>query len=297
MLTERQMCEMEEQYRDPFTGEWAGTIVEYWNGNCIEGYDLGPVKDGDCYDLSLLELKDEPFYTFRAVRQAAGTDFEKLLYMAVTFDEARNRITKVAYFRNRPVNEKELYKLRSDCPHTTFYVIDSTSKEETMEAITKEKKNKIRPISFAEANRFIKENHRHNSAVTGGKFAIAVEDENGELIGVATCGRPVSRVLQEKEPYTLEISRVCSIGSENVCSMLYGRCVSIAKDLGYEKVITYTLHSESGASLRAAGFSVEETDAGRNGWTGKRSQKNAENHEDDYRFPAGRKYRWMKKTA
>ncbi len=35
---------------------------------------------------------------------------------------------------------------------------------------------------------------------------------------------------------------------------LYGACARVARDMGYKWVITYTLVSESGASLKASGF-------------------------------------------
>jgi hypothetical protein len=72
-------------------------------------------------------------------------------------------------------------------------------------------------------------------------------------------GRPVSRVLAAKEAM-LEITRVCVKAMDphallwNANSQLYGwACHEIAKR-GYERAITYTWESESGVSLRAAGF-------------------------------------------
>ena len=56
---------------------------------------------------------------------------------------------------------------------------------------------------------------------------------------------------------TLEVLRVCTLGTPNACSKLYGAARRAAFAMGYTKVITYTLASESGASLRAAGFVQE----------------------------------------
>jgi hypothetical protein len=47
--------------------------------------------------------------------------------------------------------------------------------------------------------------------------------------------------------------RVCTDGTPNACSALYGACRRIAKAMGYTRVITYTLADEDGASLRAVG--------------------------------------------
>jgi len=49
---------------------------------------------------------------------------------------------------------------------------------------------------------------------------------------------------------------VATDGTRNACSMLYGAAWRAAKALGYRKLITYTLASEPGTSLRAAGWSV-----------------------------------------
>jgi hypothetical protein len=54
----------------------------------------------------------------------------------------------------------------------------------------------------------------------------------------------------------LEVVRVATDGTQNVCSMIYGALRRAGIELGYEpsKIITYTLESESGASLRASGW-------------------------------------------
>ena len=118
---------------------------------------------------------------------------------------------------------------------------------------------KIRPISLAKANAFVEQNHRHNKSVTGQRFSVACYDGD-RLCGVAICGNPVARKLDNG--LTLEIRRVCTDGTRNACSMLYGACCRIAKDMGFDKVITYTLESEGGASLRASNFVIEEENAG-----------------------------------
>jgi hypothetical protein len=51
----------------------------------------------------------------------------------------------------------------------------------------------------------------------------------------------------------LEVLRVCTDGTSNACSFLYGRTAKIARLMGYGRIITYTLESEGGASLRAVG--------------------------------------------
>lgn len=109
------------------------------------------------------------------------------------------------------------------------------------------------PISLADANRYVGEHHRHSNPVTGHKFSLAAA-MGDEICGVAIVGRPVARGLQDG--WTLEVLRNCSTGTKNVCSFLYGACWRATRAMGYRKLITYTLKSESGASLRASGWRV-----------------------------------------
>jgi hypothetical protein len=48
--------------------------------------------------------------------------------------------------------------------------------------------------------------------------------------------------------------------------MLYGACAKIAKTMGYKRLITYTLHDESGASLKAVGWKLIDNQAGGKTW-------------------------------
>lgn len=114
----------------------------------------------------------------------------------------------------------------------------------------------------------------------GCKFCIGVE-ECGQLVGVAICGRPVSRHYDNGT--TLEINRLCTNGMRNACSKLYGACVRIAREMGYKKVITYILASEDGASLKASNF-VCEGEAGGTIWTGERRRDNGVPQEKKKRY-------------
>lgn len=111
----------------------------------------------------------------------------------------------------------------------------------------------IVPITLAEANAFIALHHRHNKPVVGHKFSIACAKAE-EIVGVAIVGRPIARHVDDG--WTLEVTRVCTDGTFNAPSMLYGACCRAAFALGYRRLITYTLQSESGASLRASGWKV-----------------------------------------
>lgn len=119
----------------------------------------------------------------------------------------------------------------------------------------------IIPISLKTANAFVEELHRHHSKVQGHKFSIGVVRED-KLVGVCIVGRPVSRYLDNGK--TLEVTRLCTDGTYNACSILYARAAKIAKDMGYSKIITYILQSENGTSLKASGWMCDGETGGGN---------------------------------
>ncbi len=110
---------------------------------------------------------------------------------------------------------------------------------------------KLVPITFRQANAFITKLHRHHKPVAGMKFAIGLEHE-GKLVGIVIVGRPLSRYLDDG--YTAEVTRLCTDGTPNACSMLYSAAWRAAKAMGYTKCVTYILESEPGTSLKAAGW-------------------------------------------
>ena len=109
----------------------------------------------------------------------------------------------------------------------------------------------IQPIDFKEATAFVRRHHRHHDPSVGWKFGMAVND--GErVVGVIVVGRPVARHLDDG--WTLEVTRCCTDGTKNAASMLYGAAWRAAKAMGYRRLITYTLATEPGTSLAAAGW-------------------------------------------
>jgi hypothetical protein len=111
----------------------------------------------------------------------------------------------------------------------------------------------LQPITFKEACDFIRKYHRHHLPPQRWKFGIAVNDGE-KIVGVITVGRPVARGFDDG--LTLEVTRSCTDGTYNVCSMLYSAAWRAAKALGYRRLITYTLVSEPGTSLKAANWKV-----------------------------------------
>ena len=94
----------------------------------------------------------------------------------------------------------------------------------------------LTPVSLSEANAFVARYHRHHKPVVGHKLSIGCMAD-GRLVGVAIVGRPVSRYLDNG--LTLEVNRLC------------------------------TDDTESGASLRAAGWKCAGLAGGKR-WTGSR---------------------------
>ena len=58
---------------------------------------------------------------------------------------------------------------------------------------------------------------------------------------------------------------------KGVGRLVFTTAMSMAKEMGYKKVITYILASENGASLKASNF-ICEGEAGGTHWTGKRNR-------------------------
>lgn len=124
----------------------------------------------------------------------------------------------------------------------------------------------LSPITLAQARKFVADHHRHNRPPVGWKFGVGLrETMGGPLIGVATAGRPISRMLDDG--LTLEINRTCTDGTSNANSMLYGAIWRAAKALGYLRCITYTQADESGASLRAVGWVIDRAVPVNSGWS------------------------------
>lgn len=119
------------------------------------------------------------------------------------------------------------------------------------------------PITLAEANAFVAEHHRHHKPVVGHKFSIGAAS-GGEVVGVAIVGRPVARFLDDG--FTLEVNRCATDGTKNACSLLYSSAWRAVKGMGFTRLITYVLDTETGTSLKASNWRlVHQTQA--RGWS------------------------------
>lgn len=233
-------------------------FVEYYNEGRFENSRTATFADA----LRLLEKNH-----LAAMREREKTEIEHILYGITIYDENDN-VEKIMLFRNTYLTDQELDAYIANYKRALFYVIHGNVKKSCKKVLELKKHREIRPINLKTANEYVTKYHRHHNGTVGCKFAIGLYEAE-KLIGVAICGRPVSRYLDNGD--ICEINRLCTQGGENACSMLYGACCRIAKDMGYKKIITYILKSESGITLRASNF-ICEGEAGGTHWTGKRNK-------------------------
>lgn len=121
---------------------------------------------------------------------------------------------------------------------------------------------KLKHVELGEANEFVALLHRHHKPVVSHRFSVGCTgDERGdELLGVAIVGRPVARNTDYRS--VVEVTRLCTNGTPNACSFLYSAAARAAKALGYARVQTFILASESGVSLKATGWTQGHTTEG-----------------------------------
>jgi hypothetical protein len=134
---------------------------------------------------------------------------------------------------------------------------------------------RIVPVTLPIANRYVEHLHRHHAPLPGGFawFCVAAVAE-GTIRGTAIAGRPTNR--NNDDGQTVEVLRVAADGTPNVPSALLGACARAAKAIGAARIITYTLDSESGSSLRGAGW-IREADGITSWWATGNSRPRAVN--------------------
>lgn len=114
----------------------------------------------------------------------------------------------------------------------------------------------LKHIELKDANEFVTRLHRHHVPVVGHRFSLGCE-KDGQLLGVAICGRPVAR--RTRSDRVVEVTRLCTDGTKNACSFLYSAAARAAKALGYSMIQTFILETETGVSLRATGWEMGHT--------------------------------------
>jgi hypothetical protein len=127
----------------------------------------------------------------------------------------------------------------------------------------------VYPLTLRVANEFVAKYHRHNKQARGHRFSLGAM-WGDKLFGVAIVGRPISRMMDDG--LTAEVTRVCvsETAPKNTISYLYGKIWRVWQQMGGKRMITYTLKSESGSTMKAVGWKmIGETDKVKKGkgWT------------------------------
>lgn len=141
----------------------------------------------------------------------------------------------------------------------------------------------LQPLTYAEACEYIRLHHRHHEPPQGHKFSIGCSS-GGVVVGVIMVGRPVARHLDDT--WTAEVTRCCTDSTKNVASKLYAAAWRAARAMGYKRLITYTLKTEPGTSVRAAGWRVLNSTAGGGSWN-RKERTRVDKH------PLGQKTLWQ----
>jgi hypothetical protein len=147
--------------------------------------------------------------------------------------------------------------------------------EKTKSAMRIKKMLRIIPLELDEANELVTRWHRHHKPVVGHRFSIGVATGEGEVVGAAIIGRPVARLTDYRS--VLEVTRLVTNGHKNACSILYAAAARVAREMGYEKIQTFILDTETGKSLEAAGWNCEGVSTGgARGWNSREGRENIE---------------------
>jgi hypothetical protein len=115
---------------------------------------------------------------------------------------------------------------------------------------------RVVPVELSEANALVGQWHRHHQPSQGHRFSLGVVDADGVWHGACIVGRPVARLAGSPRA-VLEVVRLVTDGTRNACSILYAAAARAGQAMGYERIQTYILDSETGASLRASGWECE----------------------------------------
>ena len=142
------------------------------------------------------------------------------------------------------------------------------------------------PTTLKEANAFVGELHRHHDAVVGHRFSFGAEVD-GKLVGTVIVGRPVAPKTDQYQ--VAEVTRLCTDGTMNACSFLYGAAARICKIMGFKRIQTFILPTETGVSLKAAGWRFDGVCH-----SSKQGFKSRAGRKCDYHGP---KHRWIKELV
>jgi hypothetical protein len=147
-------------------------------------------------------------------------------------------------------------------------------------------------VDFSTCVGFVDRHHRHHRPPVGWRWGHGVA--NGcDLVGVAMVGRPVSHAFDPC--VVVEVTRLCIDHdfdqeiTRDAASMLLGAAAREARRRDFAHIITYTLVSEPGTSLKAAGWTPEHLTRGGSWHRASRPRRDS--------APTCRKVRWGRGLA
>ena len=140
------------------------------------------------------------------------------------------------------------------------------------------------PLTMKQANDLVSRWHRHHRAVHAHRYSIGAM-KGGRLVGAVIVARPRAQMTPQYE--VAEVTRLVTDGTKNACSFLYSRAARVADDMGFHKIQTFILESESGDSLRAAGWVFD-------GWSEGGEFDRPSRPRKPATYPTERKQRWAK---
>lgn len=115
---------------------------------------------------------------------------------------------------------------------------------------------RVRPTTLREARRFVDAVHSHLDRPQGGIVSVGVEAD-GVLVCVAILGRANARLIGNARPseWVAEVTRVASDGTTpHAASKALAAVTRAALDLGWTRLVSYTLLGEAGTIYRACGW-------------------------------------------
>lgn len=117
-------------------------------------------------------------------------------------------------------------------------------------------------LNLKQSQAIIESFHRHSVPLKRHMFSIGAVRYRGSVwqdcIGVVTVDRCSSAWAKRRDH--VEIRRLCTTpdAPKNTASYLLARAKEACFAMGYNCIVTYTKPSESGASLKGAGFYLQE---------------------------------------
>lgn len=108
-------------------------------------------------------------------------------------------------------------------------------------------------VTHRYANGVVNAWHSYAPLSSGGLFALGAFD-GAECVGVVIVNRPRARMLDDGR--TAEVGRLATNGHAHAASALLGRARRVVQQLGFRRLVSYTLATEDGTCFKAAGWSI-----------------------------------------